>query len=87
MFLQKVKSFAAVLLVLGGLLVAAGVGLRNEASAGPEPAVWPDNKVAAPSGDRVLTVIPLRKLDAAETATAISNTYRGKGVVVVPDPR
>jgi RNA polymerase sigma factor (sigma-70 family) len=86
MFLQKVKSFAAAFLVLGGLLAAAGMGLQSAASADAQPPFSADDKAATPSGDKVLTVIPLRKLDAAETATVIQDTFRGKGIVVAPIP-
>lgn len=88
MFLKKVKSLAAVLLVCG-LIAAAGFGLRNEAVAGPEPAAPPEENVAkaAAATEKALTVIPLRKLDPEETAATISRMFRGVVVAAIPDER
>jgi type II secretory pathway component GspD/PulD (secretin) len=85
MYLERMKLSGAVLL-LCGLIAAAGMSLRGEANAGPEPAAPPEEKSAATAADRVVTVIPLRKLDAAETAAIIAETYRGKAVTAAPIP-
>jgi RNA polymerase sigma factor (sigma-70 family) len=88
MFVKKVKSLAAVLLVCG-LIAAAGIGLRGEAVAGPEPAAPPEEKAAraVAATEKVLTVIPLRKLDPEETAATITRMVKGVVVAAIPDER
>jgi RNA polymerase sigma factor (sigma-70 family) len=83
MFLQKFKSFAAILL-LCGLIAATGTALRSEASAGLEPTPPPFAKAASttPAAEKALTVIPLRKLDPAEATTIVSETFTGKRIIV-----
>jgi RNA polymerase sigma factor (sigma-70 family) len=87
MFLQNYKSFAAILL-LWGLIAATGTAVRSEASADHQPAPPPFEKAVnpTPAAEKVLTVIPLRKLDPAEAATVINETYGGKGIIVAAIP-
>jgi RNA polymerase sigma factor (sigma-70 family) len=87
MLFRKLKSAAAVVL-LCGLLAAAAMGLRSEASAGPEPAFLTQATSAksVSAAEKVLTVVPLRKLNAVETAAVITDAFKGKGIIVAPIP-
>jgi RNA polymerase sigma factor (sigma-70 family) len=90
MLIQKMKSLAIALLVIG-VVTAASAGLfRASANAGADPEAPPTAKLATaeprqPAGEvRELTVLPLHKLEAESAAKVIAETFKGKGVTVAP---
>ena len=93
MFLRKLKT-VAVAMLLSGIVTAVVAGLLGtDVNAGSEPAAprtetgaRPD-AVKPPTGkanERILTVLQLKNLGAEDTASAIAEAYKGKGVTVAP---
>ncbi len=75
-----------------GLAIAGLAAFLAGATAGTEPSAPPEEKAnpKKPEGEaKVLTTIPLRKLDVEPTAKVITDAYKGKGVTVaaIPDER
>jgi RNA polymerase sigma factor (sigma-70 family) len=93
MFLSKLKSAVVAALVCGLVIAGLASAFRTDATA-TEPGASPDEKAAKPApeppvGDKVLTLIPLRKLDAEATAKVIADSYKEKDVTItaIPDER
>ena len=87
MFLNKLKASLFAMLLCGLVIAGLASAFRTDASAGTEPAAPPDEKVAKPASDaKVVSVIPLRKLDADEAAKVVADVFKGKGVTVAPIP-
>ncbi len=89
MLLNKLKTAAIAVLVCGLAIAGLASAFLADATAGTEPAAPPEEKAnpKKPEGEaKVLTVIPLRKLDAESTAKVIADAYKGKGVTVAAIP-